>query len=72
MDRQRKGRHVSKQDQPRNIQGGDPSAATLASLADLGARLADQTEPQPMQAAVLAEALKMLGVDGGAIALWED
>ncbi len=63
---------MSNPDQSENIDAGHLGVPTLASLAELGARLADQTEPGAMQAAVLTEASQLFGADGGAIALWND
>jgi len=57
---------LSNPDRPENIDAGHLGAPTLASLADLGARLADQTEPGPMQAAVLAEAEEGLNAERAA------
>ncbi|MBN2582958.1 MAG: GAF domain-containing protein, partial [Planctomycetes bacterium] len=63
---------MSKQGLPEDIPGFGLTEPTLAALADLGAHLADQTEPEQMQAAVLAEAARLLGVDCGAVAVWND
>ena len=45
---------------------------TLKALAELGAELADQTESADLQRVVLRGAAKLLGIDSGAVAIWDD